>query len=126
MKKINLLPAIIYRMFKAKGIDIPHLRTIIILVFLLFFHLVQIALLLKIPSVYIMPWKSDSPKKEQCFFASIYFGVILLIFSFLFSKKKLEEIEVTENQINKCRKILPIYFSVSLALLILLLIFKAK
>ncbi len=122
MKFIYKIIAIIYRTYDDRGQDIPHFRGIVTVLFLLFLHIVCIALLFDIPSIYIMPWSSQESKAVQWLKAAIYFTIPLVLFSNIFSKEKLDKVPVTDRQIHRDRKILPIYIILSIALLMILLL----
>ena len=114
--------AIIYRTFDDRGLDSPYFRALVMVVFLFFIHLVSIGLLFNLPSGYIMPWNSQFSKWIQWLFALIYFGT-LMTFSFLvFNKKKVDKIPVSEGEIETGRRILPIYITLSMIFLFILLV----
>ena len=122
MNFLYKIPAIIYKSYDYKGVDIPHFRALMTIVMILFFHAVHIGLIFNISSDLIMPWSSKDNKQNQWLYASIYFGAIIGIIAIVFRKSKLDEINVTQSQINRGRRIVPIYLFLSLALMIGLLI----
>jgi hypothetical protein len=122
MNFLYKLFAIIYRTFDDRGVDIPHFRAIVTIIFLFFLHVVFIGLLFDIPSKYIMPWSSDESKGMQWLKASLYFGLPIIFISLVFNHKRLDKVPVTDNQIYRGRKILPVYLAVSIILLMVLLI----
>src|SRR4030095_3047123 len=117
---IYKLTAIIYRTYEDKGLDIPHFRAIATVIFSLFLHIVQIALVFDIPSHYIIPWSSSESKGVQWMKASLYFTIPIILISVIFSKRKLDKISVSEDQIYNGRKILPIYLILTITLLMFL------
>ena len=122
MKFIYTIPAIIYRTYDDRGLDIPHFRAIVTIIFLLFMYAVCVGLLFNIPSHYIIPWSSQESKNSQWLKALIYFLIPITLLSIVFNKKKLDDVVVTENQIYNGRKILPVYLVASIILLMLLLL----
>jgi hypothetical protein len=119
---IYKLIAIIYKTYDDKGIDDPHFRAIITILFLLFIHIVCVGLIFNLPSEYIMPWSSNEKLGIQYIKATIFFVLPLCLFLFIFRKKKLDQIQVTVNQINTARRVLPFYIFLSILLLFVLLI----
>jgi hypothetical protein len=125
--KINLnilykIPAIIYKSFDTRGVDIPHFRAIMTIVLIIFFHAVHIGLIFNISSDFVMPWSSKENKQNQWLYASIYFGSLIGFISIVFRKSKLDQINVTQSQLDRANKILPFYLAVCLILAIILLI----
>jgi len=116
------LVAIIYRTFNDRGVDIPHFRAIITVVFLFFLNIVIVGLLCDIPSKHIMPWSSEDSKGMQWFKASLYFGGPILLIATIFNQKKLDKVSVTDDQIHRGKKILPVYLTISIIILAVLLI----
>ena len=114
--------AIIYRSYEDRGVDIPHFRAIVTIVFLFFLNIVFLALLVGIPSKYIMPWSSQESQGMQWFKASIYFGIPIILIATVLTQKRLDKVPVTNNQIYRARKILPVYLALSIILLVILLI----
>lgn len=114
--------AIIYRSYEDRGVDIPHFRAIVTTVLILFLHMVHIGLAFDISSKWIMPWNSDSSRSSQWLFGLIYFGTFIVIIAFVFQKRKLEKINVSQRQIDRGRLILPIYLTLSIVILLVLLI----
>jgi len=84
--------------------------------------MVSLGLLFDLPSYYIMPWRSDEAKGIQWIKAGLYFLTPLILFVFIFSKKKLDAIEVSDEQIYKGRKLLTVYVVFSLILLLMLFV----
>lgn len=122
MNLFTKIAAIIYKSYDEKGVGIPHFRTITTIVFILFMHIVQIGLVFRISSNYLMPWSSTSNKGTQWFYAFLYFAIFIGIILFFFSKKKLDKVELTRKQIDRGKIILPIYFTVCFLFVIILLI----
>jgi len=116
------IAAIIYRSYDDRGMDIPHFRTIVTIVFCLFLNIVHVALLFNLNSTYIMPWSSTASKSVQWFSGFIYFGILIGIVALIFKKSSLDKVEVTQKQINRCRTILPLYLAFCIVLLTVLLI----
>jgi hypothetical protein len=114
--------AIIYRTFDDRGLDLPYFRALVIVVFLFFIHIVSIGLLFNIPSGYIMPWNSQMSKWIQWLFAVIYFGTLMTFTFLVFNKKKVDKIPITEDEIETGRRILPIYITLSMIFLVILLV----
>jgi|LakMenE18May11ns_1017448.scaffolds.fasta_scaffold9060590_1 hypothetical protein len=117
--------AIIYRTFDDRGLDLPYFRALVIVVFLFFIHIVSIGLLFNIPSGYIMPWNSQMSKWIQWLFAVIYFGTLMTFTFLVFNKKKVDKIPITEDEIETGRRILPIYITLSMIFLVILLVMSA-
>lgn len=122
MKAFFKLPAIIYRTFINRDQDIPYFRTIVIIVFILFLHACQLAILFDIPSTYIMPWSSKEAKPVRWLYGTLYFGILYTLISITFKKSVLEKIVVTPEQIKKCKILLPIYLIACIILLLGLLL----
>jgi hypothetical protein len=118
--------AIIYRTFDDRGLDLPYFRALVIVVFLFFIHIVSIGLLFNIPSGYIMPWNSQMSKWIQWLFAVIYFGTLMTFTFLVFNKKKVDKIPITEDEIETGRRILPIYITLSMIFLVILLVMSAS
>jgi hypothetical protein len=114
--------AIVYRTYEDKGNHSPYFDTILTFIFLLFLHLVHIGLLFNLPSDYIMPWSSQESKGLQWLKASMYFLVPILLAAFVFKKKRIEKVPVSDDQIYKGRKTLPVYIALSIILLFILLV----
>jgi hypothetical protein len=114
--------AIVYRTYEDKGNHSPYFDAILTIIFLLFLHLVQIGLLFNLPSGYIMPWSSQENKGSQWLKASVYFCVPAVIIALAFNKKRIEKIPVSDDQIYKGRKALPVYIALSIILLFVLLV----
>jgi polyferredoxin len=81
---------------------------------------------LRLPSYYLMPWSSEDAKIIQWAFATCFVLVPILLLTVVFNRKALDKIEVTDKQINRGRKILPIYILVSLIVLVTLLIWHGS
>jgi hypothetical protein len=122
MRLLYKVVAIVYKTFDDRGTDIPYFRSLVLILFLFFINLVSLGLLFDIPSHYLMPWRTDQEKSIQWIKAAIYFLTPLILFVFIFSKKKLDGIEVSDEQIYKGRRILPVYIVVSLILLLVLFV----
>ena len=122
MNFLYRLIAIIYRTYDDRGMDIPHFRTLVTIIAILFLHLVQIGLLFTYPSNHVMPWSSNDSKGMQWIKSALYFLIPILLLTLIFNKKKLDTIPVTDSQINRGRIILPLYLIVSFASFICLLI----
>lgn len=69
-----------------------------------------------------MPWNSKDNTQTQWLYASFYFEGIIGIVAIVCRKSKLDEIYLTQSQINRGGKILPLYLIICLALMVLLLI----
>lgn len=122
MNFVSKIVAAIYHTYDDRGISIPHFRAIITIVIILFLHAVHIGLLFNIPSKWLMPWDADSSKSTQWLFGFLYFGVVIAIILSAFSKEKLDKVEVTQKQMNRAKTILPIYLTLCILLLAILLI----
>ena len=122
MSFLYKIPAIIYKSYDEKGIDIPHFRAIMTIVMILFLHIVHVGLIFNISSDYIMSWNSKDDRQDQWMYGAIYFGCIISIMAIVFRKSKLDKINLTQSQINRGGKIVPIYLVLCLALMVLLLI----
>lgn len=116
------LVAIIYNNYKSRQVSAPYFTTIFTLFFLLFLHLAHIALILKIPTKYTVPWSTSDSKPAQWLYAALFFCCVTFMLGFIFKKQKLEKIDVTEKQIKDSKIFLPIYFVSCILLLIFLLI----
>ena len=121
MKKLYKIVASIYRTYLDRKLDIPYFRTICTIMFMLFLHAVEIALLFNIPSQYVMPFNSKD-KIIQWFQAAFYFGTLTVVFTFLFPKRKLDEQEINRTSILRAKKILPWYIVLNILILTLLLL----
>ena len=77
MKFLYKIVAIIYRTYDDRGIDIPHFRALITILIIIFLHVVQIGLLFKLPSDYIIPWSSTVSRPMQWIYGILYFGVFI-------------------------------------------------
>jgi hypothetical protein len=69
-----------------------------------------------------MPWSSQESKGLQWLKASMYFLVPILLAAFVFKKKRIEKVPVSDDQIYKGRKTLPVYIALSIILLFILLV----
>jgi hypothetical protein len=114
--------AIVYRTYEDKGNHSPYFDTILTVVFLLYLHVVHIGLLFNLPSDYIMPWSSQESKGLQWLKASVYFSIPILTIALAFKKRRIEKVPISNDQIYKGRKALPVYFAVSIILLFVLLV----
>ncbi len=122
MRFILKVFAIIYRSFDDRGLDIPYFRSLLIVVLLFIIHIFSIGLLLNIPLNFIIPWNPQGGVWKRWLIESIAFGAVVLTAILIFSKKKVDRIVVTEGEIQKGRKILPLYISFSFAVLFVLLV----
>ena len=113
------MAAIIYRTYIDRGIDIPYFRTIMTIQVLILFHLFQLLFIFHYPVKWIFPWNTTD-KNLRWFFAISYLSIWDIILMALFSKKKLENINVSNEEIIKGKKILPIYLFLNTFILILL------
>jgi hypothetical protein len=118
------IAAVVFRTFDNKGAHSPYFDTILTIYLISFFHTVHIGLLFNISSNYIMPWSTDSSKSMQWLFGSIYVAIFSIVISMIFKKSKLEKVNVSNSQIDRCRTILPIYYAICIILLAVLLIKK--
>ena len=114
--------AIVYKSYDDKGLDIPYFRTIITVIFSLFLHIVQIGLLFDIPSNSLLPWGPNENKGLERLKATLYFTIPIIVVALIFNKSKLDKIVVSDRQIRKGRKYLPIYLTFSIVLLCVLLV----
>jgi hypothetical protein len=124
MNKVFYFVATIYKMYLSKRLDIPHFRTIMSLVLLLFLSGSIIVLIFDIPIKWIIIWNPSEKKPLRWAKGLVYFGFLAFILNFVFARRKLDMIEVTEKSIANIKKILPIYFISVLILLIILLYFR--
>ena len=122
MKFLYKIVAIIYRTYDDRGIDIPHFRALITILIIIFLHVVQIGLLFKLPSDYIIPWSSTVSRPMQWIYGILYFGVIIIIFALVFKKSKLDKVILSQRQKDNGKVILPIYLGLSIGLFAFLLI----
>ena len=122
MKLFTRMVAIIYRVYDDKGAHSPYFDAILTIVVILFLHTVHVGLLFNLPSDYLMPWSSKTSRPMQWFYGFIYFGIFITVIALVFRKSKLNNVVVTQKQINRGRKILPIYLAVCIVLLAFLLI----
>jgi hypothetical protein len=58
----------------------------------------------------------------QWLFAVIYFGTLMTFTFLVFNKKKVDKIPITEDEIETGRRILPIYITLSMIFLVILLV----
>ena len=124
MKNINYFLASLYFYFKKKGIDIPHFRTMVSVVFILFLNLCSLALIFNIPVRYFIIWNTSGTKSQQWIGGMIYFISLIFIFSLLFSEAKLKIINVTDTSIKKVSRFFLWYFIFSFLILMLLILRK--
>jgi hypothetical protein len=116
--------AIIYRQYVYRKIPTPYFRTIMTVIGLLFLHIVHTALLFNLPTYFILPRLTDNDSSTvKYLMGAAYFGILILIFYKVISKEKVLNIEVSESEIKKGKRVLIIYFIVDIVLLILLVIF---
>lgn len=69
-----------------------------------------------------MPWSPDVPASLEWLSGFIYFGTLVTVMLLLFRKSRLDKIEVSQKQIDRCRTILPVYLALCIALLFVLLV----
>lgn len=124
MKNINYFLASLYFYFKKERIDIPHFRTIVSVVFILFLNLCSFALIFNIPIRYFILWNTSETKSQQWIGGMIYFISLIFIFSLLFKEVKLKIIDVSEVSIKKVSRFFLWYFIFSSLLLMLLILQK--
>lgn len=122
MNFLYKIVAIVYRTYDDRGQDIPHFRAIITILFLFFVNTVHLGLLFDIPSKYIMPWNSNEGRIMRWIKSGVYFLAPIVLLSIVFNKRKLDTVPVTDRQIYRGRRILPIYIILSIILLVVLLI----
>lgn len=114
--------ATIYRMYDDRGLSIPHFRALITVLLILFLHSLHIGLLFRIPLKWLIPWKIEDSKLDQWLSGFLFFGVFTLIAIVILKKRRLEKIEISQNQIDRARIIVPIYLVLCILLLAILLI----
>jgi hypothetical protein len=124
MRYLNYLLAVIYKSYDDRGVDIPYFRTCMTVILSLFFHTLQIGLIFNLPSEYIMPWSSNSPKSSQWLSGFLFIGFLILLFLLIFKKKNIESIELEDRVVERGRKILPVYLFLNLLFLAVLLVRK--
>jgi hypothetical protein len=114
--------AIVYINFKSRKVSGPYLTALMMIYFLFFIHLAQLLLAFGISTDVIISWSSDEPKLTQWYKAAFSLILFVSISSLLLPKKKLEKVNVSENQIRKANLILPIYIVSSIVILMALLV----
>jgi hypothetical protein len=114
--------AIIYKSYDDRGVDIPHFRALVTIIFALFLTIVNVGLLFDIPSDYIMPWSSTDSKGGQYLKATAFFLFPIILIGIVFTPGKLDKIPVSERQLTYGRSIVPIYLFLSNVLLAILLV----
>jgi hypothetical protein len=119
---LSKLVAIVYKSYDDRGIDIPHFRALITVILVIFLHAVQIGILLKLPSNYIMPWSSEVGKSIQWLYGALYFGIFIVVFAIVFRKSRLDKIEISQKQIDAGRRWIPIYLCFCIVFLVILLV----
>lgn len=102
--------------------DIHYFRTVAMLSFMLFMHLVQIGIVFHIPPKLLFFWGPIENKLLQRLGALVYLLALFGLISLIFPKRKLEEVAFTEAQLKKWRRIVPWYIIVNIAILAGLLI----
>ncbi len=122
MSFVNKVVAIIYRSYDDRGQDIPHFRAIMPIVLIIVCHAAHFALLFDIPSHFIFPWSSNDTKSIKWLYALFYIGFLFALLSIFFKQSKLDKIDVSQKQIDRCRTILPVYLTLCMILLTVLLI----
>lgn len=122
MNLLIKIAAIIYRTYEDRGISIPYFRAITTIVLIMFFHVVHLGLLFNIASDNVMPWSSKTSKPIQWLYGLVYFGALIIAILLIFKKSRLEKMNVSDKQIKRGRKILPIYFAACILVLMVLLI----
>lgn len=116
--------AIIYRVYVLKKVDIPYTRTCFTVVGLLFIHLVQLMLIFKIPSYFLFPLDFEHKALDRWLKASVVLTTLIILFLILFKENKLQRYEINEIEILKVKKVIPIYFFVTVIFLVILLTLK--
>lgn len=121
MKKVI---AAIYWMYKSnrKTNDIPYIRTLATFVGLTFLHICQVVLIFKIPFKNVFPFELPNPAHQRWLNASLILTPLIGLFLIMVKKKMLDSYSADEKEIKRVRKILPIYFILSLILLLILII----
>jgi|GEM_PF-3732067 len=120
MKKII---AVIYWMFKSDKDEMPYLRTLMIVMLGSVLHGFQIIFLVSIVTNQILFQKSEASRSIQWFWASVCLIVLIFILSLTYRKKELDKIVVTESKIQRARFYIPVYFTVSILLLMIIALF---
>lgn len=122
MKVFLKIVAIIYRTYDDRGAHSPYFDTVLTIVFVLFMHAIHFSLIFNVSSNYIVPWKSTDERSTQWLFATLYFCTFIILFALIFKKNVLNKIQVSEKEISRCKRILPIYLGMCLMLLLILLV----
>lgn len=120
--KMKKIIATIYWVYKSKKHEFPYLATILTVVGLTFLHLCQILLLFGIPSDVLFPIDMSNAILRRWFNASVVLTPLIILFVLFFKKKTLLSCEIDEKRILRGKRIIPVYFFVTLLLLALLLI----
>lgn len=98
------------------------MRTMMTVVGGIFLHIVQIGLILNIPSKYFFPFELENNVAQRWLNASLILTPLILLFIIFFKEKKLNEFGASAIKIRRWKKVLPFYFMISIALLVALLI----
>ena len=122
MKRILYIAATIYRLYEKQDTGIAHFRMIATFILLFMLHLTHIGLLFNIPSHWVFPWSSESKRAIQWLNGGVYFGILFIIAHLIFSRKKIDPIEVSEKSISRAKIVLPVYFVLAILMLGVLLI----
>ena len=120
MKKINYIIAAIYQRNKqlTKN-DTPYFNTLMLVSLNVFFHLVQIFILLKICKIDLVKEISNSVFLILSLVLTI---IIIIVFSIIFPLKTISMISIKDNDAKKYHTFLVVYSLLSIGLMMALLI----
>ena len=110
-----------YQYFLYKKLDGPYFRTLVLLSFSVFMHIAEIGIAFHIPTDTLFFWGPIKYRFLQKIFAGVYFLVIGLLLSLVFSKSRLAAITFTEAQTKKWRLIIAWYVIINFILLFTLI-----
>lgn len=120
--KMKRIIANIYWVFKSKKSEFPYLATSLTVVGLTFMHLCQIFLILGLPSNILFPFEMQNIVLRRWLNASLVLTPLIILFFLVFKKQALLHYQFDEHEISKGKRIIPIYFIVSVLILLGLLI----
>ena len=122
MIKMKRIIATIFWVFRSKKSEFPYLATSMTVVGLTFMHLCQLILILGIPSNILFPFEVQNTVIRRWLNASLVLTPLIVLFILFFKKQTLLKYQIDEGEISRGKRIIPIYFIVSLLILLGLLI----
>ena len=125
MKTAFQLVASIYRMYLARNMDVPYLRTCMTIVGPLLIFSLSILGFVHFPSENRFSLVAGNSLLSKVILMGAYFLIMTAAFYFLFNKQKILKIQVSEDQIKTAKRGVPIMFVLMILLLSISLVIRA-